>query len=85
MLAYGQGNGCGSCPTFKQILAFALQLKKSAENMMQGSRKVLGLFCCFYLAVLPRTVLAYQFMSLTAAASGDFGHPSIAGLALVPN
>ena len=59
MLAYGWGNGRGPCPTFKHTLAFALQLTKGAENMIQGSRKVLGLFCCVDLAVFPRTVLAY--------------------------
>jgi len=38
MLAYGRGNGRGPCSTFKHTLAFALQLKKGAENMIQSSR-----------------------------------------------
>jgi len=35
--------GCGSCPDFASYtLALALQLRKSTENLSQGSRKALN-------------------------------------------
>jgi hypothetical protein len=33
--------GGGACPFFNYTLAFALQLRKSTENLSQGSRLVL--------------------------------------------
>jgi hypothetical protein len=34
--------GCGPCPFFSYTLTFALQLRKSTENLSQGSRLVLN-------------------------------------------
>jgi hypothetical protein len=34
--------GCWPCPVFSYTLAFALQLRKSTENLSQGSRLVLN-------------------------------------------
>ena len=37
------GGGCGPCPDFASYtLAFALQLRKTTENLSQGTQKALG-------------------------------------------
>ena len=49
----GVGGECGPCPEFASYnLAFALQLRKITENLIQGNRKARGWECQEHLVAL---------------------------------